>query len=86
MSDAAAREGGVPDGGWVFAYRVVCAERDAARAEVAALRQRVKTLTYASDDGTEYEHNDHDPHGGEPECPACWAASIRAALATGGDQ
>lgn len=40
----------------------------------------VLTLTYASDDGTEYEHTDHDPGEGEPECPACWADAIRDAI------
>lgn len=52
-------------------------ERDAGRLAVA----RVEKLTYASDDGVEWEHN-HDG-GGEPTCPACWAASIRRAI--GGD-
>lgn len=44
-----------------------------------AQNQRLLQLTYASDDGTEYEH-DHAPGEGEPECPACWAADIRAVL------
>lgn len=38
----------------------------------------VLKLTYASDDGTEYEHGHSD--WGEPECPACWAAGIRGAI------
>lgn len=59
-------------------------ERD--RAEVAEQRAEqiaaaVEALTYASDDGTEYEHNGHPDHEGEPECPACWVAGIRDALA-----
>ncbi|APE10790.1 hypothetical protein BO226_17610 [Rhodococcus sp. 2G] len=45
---------------------------------VAAL-DRVRELTYASDDGTEYEH-DHPAGQGSPECPACWATAIRRAL------
>ena len=52
------------------------------RAELAELRAkvaRVEALTYATDDGTEYEH-DHDAIDGYPECPACWAHTIRAAL------
>jgi hypothetical protein len=42
-------------------------------------RKAVLRLTYASDDGTEYEH-EHDPFDGFPECPACWVADIRRAL------
>ena len=45
----------------------------------AALRA-VEKLAYASDDGTEYEHNGHDHLDGEPECPACWAEGIRNVL------
>lgn len=45
-----------------------------------ALREAVVALTYASDDGTEYEHNGHADWEGEPECPGCWAKSLRALL------
>lgn len=44
------------------------------------LRYRVERLTYASDDGSEWEHNGHPPNEGEAECPGCWAADIRRAL------
>lgn len=40
----------------------------------------VLALTYASDDGSEYSHHGHSPILGEPECPACWADSIRTAI------
>ena len=40
----------------------------------------VERLAYAADDGTEYEHNGHDPAEGEAECPGCWALGIRRAL------
>lgn len=65
-------------------------ERDEARAQVEALQagnlalaqriQLVERLTYASNDGDEWEHNGHPPNGGEAECPGCWAADIRQAL------
>ena len=42
--------------------------------------QRVRDLTYASTDGTEWEHNGHAPDSGEAECPGCWAEGIRRAL------
>ena len=42
--------------------------------------QRVRDLTYASTDGTEWEHNGHVPDEGEAECPGCWAEGIRRAL------
>lgn len=47
-----------------------------------AAQQRIDkalALTYASDDGTEYSHS-HRRGEGEPDCPACWAHDIRAAL------
>lgn len=47
--------------------------------EMRAALDRVRALTYASDDGTEWEHI-HPPEEGEPECPACWAAGIRHAI------
>ena len=40
----------------------------------------VERLAYAVDDGTQYEHNGHDPAEGEAECPGCWALGIRRAL------
>jgi hypothetical protein len=42
-------------------------------------RDRVLALAYASDDGSEYEH-DHGIGDGHDECPACWAEDIRRAL------
>lgn len=49
------------------------------RAEAAeAAIERVRAITYASDDGSEFEHT--HPDGGEPECPACWVEGIRAVL------
>lgn len=44
----------------------------------AALRA-VLAATCASDDGSEYEH-EHDATEGYPECPACFAADVRAAI------
>lgn len=55
-------------------------ERDALREADA----RVRALTFASDDGAEYEHT-HPPGHGEPECPACWSEDIRAALGDMGE-
>lgn len=61
---------------WTPLERVEGAPADVA--DPAAAVARVEALTYANDDGTEWQHL----YGceGEPECPACWAASIRAAL------
>ena len=42
--------------------------------------EAVERLALAADDGTEYEHNGHDPAEGEAECPGCWALGIRRAL------
>lgn len=55
------------------------AERDRGDEYMRAI-DRAVALTFASDDGTEYEHTGHGPAEGEPECPACWAQSIRRAL------
>jgi hypothetical protein len=58
------------------------AERDrlrAALAEAQEREQKIRALTFASDDGSEYEH-EHGPADGYPECPACWAADIHRAL------
>lgn len=44
---------------------------------VAALRA-VEALTYASDDGSDFEHS--EGCDGQSECDACWAADIRAAI------
>lgn len=52
---------------------------DALRTAEAAA-QRVRDLTYASTDGTEWEHNGHAPAWGEAECPGCWVEGIRRAL------
>ena len=54
----------------------VRAELDHAEARIQAVRD---TLS-ASDDGTEYDHNGHQPFEGEPECPGCWVEGIRRAL------
>lgn len=49
---------------------------------MSTLHDRIMALTFASDDGTEWEHEGHPfPTGGQPDCPACWAKSIRAVLA-----
>lgn len=65
-----------------FAEQVARAER--AEAEAAALRaqvERVREVLFASDDGTEYEHDrDHGQAEGYPECPGCWVETIRRAL------
>lgn len=53
------------------------------RDHLAAQVDRVRALCLASDDGTEHEHQHRHPEGpghGEPTCPACWVADIRAAL------
>lgn len=52
-------------------------ERDEAREALA----RVRALLDASDDGSQWEHNDGCE--GEPTCPGCWSLSIRAALGGG---
>lgn len=57
---------------------ILAAEHRATRAEERI--KAVERLTYASDDGTEYEHNGHGPAEGEPECPGCWSLGIRRAL------
>lgn len=49
-----------------------------------SLREALQRLTYASDDGSEYEHNEGCE--GETECAACWALDIRKALAEHPDQ
>ena len=81
-AETAAREHAVYAGREVERLQEALAEAEEAAAEGDALRARVEAVTYASDDGTEYEHND-DRHG--PECPGCWVQTIRAAL-TSGDQ
>lgn len=53
-----------------------CQERKRAEARIQAVRDAL----FASDDGTEYEHNGHRPTEGEPECPGCWVEGIRRAL------
>lgn len=55
-------------------------DEDAALATLA----RVERLTFMDDDGSEWQHTEHYEDEGEPECPACWAESIRTALAEGG--
>lgn len=42
------------------------------------LVNRLLNLTYASDDGTEYEHVAGCE--GQDDCPACWVATIRQAV------
>lgn len=48
-------------------------------AATETLCQALERMTYASDDGTEWEHNAGCE--GEADCPACWAEQIRTALA-----
>lgn len=59
--------------------RAVVMYRERAR-EAEARIKAVERLALAADDGTEYEHNGHDPAEGEAECPGCWALGIRRAL------
>jgi hypothetical protein len=47
--------------------------------KLTAAVRAVEALTYASDDGSEWEHN--PGCDGEAECPACWADHISAVLA-----
>ena len=72
------------DRDWLFhSSRLAKKERIKAnaRAERAEARiEAVERLALAADDGTEYEHNGHDPTEGEAECPGCWALGIRRAL------
>jgi hypothetical protein len=55
-------------------------EQAAAEARADVVRA-VEKITTPSDDGNEYEHVTGCE--GEVECPACWVADIRAALAAG---
>lgn len=48
------------------------------RAEVAA---KVEALAGVSGDGTEYAHRFGNLCEGEPECPACWVATLRSLIA-----
>jgi hypothetical protein len=48
------------------------------RARLLKAIDAVLAACYASDDGTEWEHNDGCE--GEPTCPACWSKDIRAAV------
>lgn len=50
----------------------------AARQEADRRLEQVAAITYASTDGTEYEHEPGCQ--GQPDCPACWVADIRNAL------
>jgi hypothetical protein len=43
------------------------------------IRRQFERITYASDDGTEFEHS-HPVDEGDPECPACWVQHIRQIL------
>ena len=43
------------------------------------IREAAEDMVLASDDGTEYEHNDGCQ--GEPDCPACWVQGIRRLIA-----
>lgn len=54
-------------------------ERDAARAEVAALRERVEALADSIHGDAGWEHDGGCE--GEPDCLACIEAELRAALA-----
>lgn len=46
---------------------------------MSTLRKALNEITFASDDGTEHQHNEGCQ--GEPNCPACWVLMIRRALA-----
>lgn len=50
------------------------------RDRLAAQVERVRALTYVSDDGTRYGHDGHSPIDGYPECPGCWSDGILAML------
>lgn len=43
--------------------------------DLVAFAKAVLALTYASDDGSEFEHS--EGCDGQSECGACWAADIR---------
>lgn len=73
---AAERDEAIAERDW---YRDQLATAEYANRHGRAVLDRLRKLTYASDDGTEYEHT-HPRGEGERECPACWAADIRAAL------
>lgn len=53
--------------------------RSSQLAEAQRKLDAIRELTYASDDGSEFEH-DHGRMEGYPECPACWADGILAIL------
>lgn len=55
-------------------------ELRADRDHLAATVERVRALAEAGEDEP---HNGHASFEGEPECPACWVASIEAALNEG---
>lgn len=62
--------------------RELAAELSVLRSALRAAKGHIDKalrLAFASDDGSEYEHT-HPASEGEPECPACWAVDIRAAL------
>ena len=56
------------------------------RDRLAAQVERVRELTYESDDGTRYGHDGHSPIVGYAECPGCWSDAIETALGGGGDE
>jgi hypothetical protein len=61
------------------------AEQRAMKAEaaLAEARQREERVRALAAVGEDEPHNGHASFEGEPECPACWVAGIKAAL--GGD-
>ena len=56
------------------------------RDRLAAQVERVRELTYESDDGTRYGHDGHSPIAGYAECPGCWSDAIETVLGGGGDE
>ena len=69
-------------------HHFVLALLDAAdeRDRLAAQVERVRELTYESDDGTRYGCDGHSPGVGYAECPGCWSDAIETALGGGGDE
>ena len=67
---------------------IIAALLDAAdeRDRLAAQVERVRELTYESDDGTRYGHDGHSPIAGYAECPGCWSDAIETVLGGGGDE
>ena len=73
---------GYPSSGFQPIDADISALLDAAdeRDRLAAQVERVRELTYESDDGTRYGHDGHSPIAGYSECPGCWSDDILAVL------